>query len=47
MDAEEVKAAIDRLFSDTTVLVSVTRERLDDLKAHIDMLLESLPDPDE
>jgi hypothetical protein len=47
MTTEEVKAEIDDLFSDTSVPVATTRERMEELREHIGMLLESLPDDSE
>lgn len=43
MTPDFIKKEIDRLFSDTTVSVATTRDRLEDVAAHIEMLLETLP----
>lgn len=39
-----IKDQLDRLFADTTVAPSVTRERLEDIQEHIEEQLASLPD---
>lgn len=43
---EIARQAIDSLFSDTSRAPSSTREELLDLKEHIEVLLDSLPDED-
>ncbi len=40
---EEVKKAVDSLFSDTTCSQETTKERLEDIVEHIKGCLESLP----
>ena len=41
---EDAKAALDRLYSDTSVSRSITRELLIDLRDEIDLLLDTLED---
>jgi hypothetical protein len=40
---DDVEREITRLFSDMTVPASVTRQRLEALKEHIEILLSTLP----
>jgi hypothetical protein len=43
----EIKAKIDRMFGDTTVPKSTTRDNLNDIREHIDNLLETLGEGDD
>jgi predicted nucleotidyltransferase len=40
---KEAKEAIDRVFSDTSVPASQTREDMEELASDIDIMLDSLP----
>lgn len=46
MPLDAAKQAIDRVFSDTTVSRDTTRERLGELRDHIDVCMDAL-DSDE
>ena len=41
---DNAKQAIDKVFSDDSVSVATTRDRLETLREEIDDLLETLPD---
>lgn len=44
---QQIKADIDRLFGNSSVPISETKSDLEDIKEHIEMLLETLPDEDD
>ena len=44
MDSEAIKKMIDQMFSDTSVPVGKTKEDLEDILEHVEILLETLGD---
>lgn len=46
MNTKMIIDDIDELFGDTSVAVATTRDNLEDIKQHIEMLLDTLPEED-